>query len=51
MPIRSVEDIWNAICEEIKKEISEKELLDAIRVRNGNLELSLGKPIEDAGEL
>ena len=23
MPIRSVEDIWNAICEEIKKEISE----------------------------
>ena len=35
----------------LKKEISEKELLDAIRVRNGNLELSLGKPIEDAGEL
>ncbi len=35
----------------LKKGTNEKEFLDALRVRNGNLEISLGKPIDNAGEL
>ena len=35
----------------LKKGASEKELLDALRVRNGNLEVSLGKPIDNESEL
>ena len=35
----------------LKKGAREKELLDALRVRNGNLEVSLGKPIDNESEL
>ena len=35
----------------MKQGASEKAFLDAIRTRNGNLEVSIGKPVDPAGEL